>query len=243
MFSKKSFSKLISAAFLGIICSIQAFAQQPDIKITKKDRKKDIEMVTTEGIIILRLSDSTPIHRDNFLKLVKSGYYNGVTFHRVIPQFMIQGGDPKTKGDSLLKLEKNKDTLYTLPAEFRPGLYHKRGALAAARTGDDVNPQKASSGNQFYIVQGRKFTDLSLDSVETNRLKGRKIPSSYREVYKTVGGAPHLDQNYTVFGEVVSGMEVIDKIAAKQTTGRSGGDKPLQDIKIIQTKLISRKRK
>jgi peptidyl-prolyl cis-trans isomerase B (cyclophilin B) len=243
MFSKKSFSKLISAAFLGIICSVQVLAQQPDIKITKKDRKKDIEMVTTEGSIILRLSDSTPIHRDNFLKLIKSGFYNGVSFHRVMAQFMIQAGDPKTKGDSLLKLEKSKDTLYTLPAEFRLGLFHKRGALAAARTPDEVNPLKASSGNQFYIVQGRKFTDLSLDSVETNRLKGRKIPSSYREVYKTIGGAPHLDQNYTVFGEVVSGMEVVDKIAAKPTTGRSGGDKPLQDIKIMQTKLISRKRR
>jgi cyclophilin family peptidyl-prolyl cis-trans isomerase len=242
MFSKKSFPKLISAAFLGIICSVQVLAQQPDIKITKKDRKKDIEMVTTEGSIILRLSDSTPIHRDNFLKLIKSGFYNGVSFHRVMAQFMIQAGDPKTKGDSLLKLEKSKDTLYTLPAEFRLGLFHKRGALAAARTPDEVNPLKASSGNQFYIVQGRKFTDLSLDSVETNRLKGRKIPSSYREVYKTIGGAPHLDQNYTVFGEVVSGMEIVDKIASTPTSGRIGGDKPIKDIKIIETKLVSRKR-
>lgn len=243
MFIKKIFAKLISAILLGLICTVQAFAQQPDIKISKKDRKKDIEMVTTEGSIILRLSDSTPIHRDNFLKLIKSGFYNGVSFHRVMAQFMIQAGDPKTKGDSLLKLEKSKDTLYTLPAEFRLGLFHKRGALAAARTPDEVNPLKASSGNQFYIVQGRKFNDLSLDSMVTNRLKGRKIPSSYREVYKTIGGAPHLDQNYTVFGEVVSGMEVVDKIAAKPTTGRSGGDKPLQDIKIMQTKLISRKRR
>ena len=243
MLIKKIFSTLLGTAFLGLICTVQAFAQQPDIKISKKDRKKDVEMITTEGIIILRLSDSTPIHRDNFLKLIKSGFYNGVSFHRVMAQFMIQAGDPKTKGDSLLKLEKSKDTLYTLPAEFRLGLFHKRGALAAARTPDEVNPLKASSGNQFYIVQGRKFTDLSLDSVETNRLKGRKIPSSYREVYKTIGGAPHLDQNYTVFGEVVSGMDVVDKIAQKPTTGRSGGDKPLQDIKIIQTKLISRKRK
>jgi peptidyl-prolyl cis-trans isomerase B (cyclophilin B) len=243
MHIKQIFCKLVSAAFLVLITGVQVFAQQPDIKISKKDRKKDIEMVTTEGSIILRLSDSTPIHRDNFLKLVKSGYYNGVSFHRVIPQFMIQAGDPKTKGDSLLKLEKNKDTLYTLPAEFRPGLFHKRGALAAARTGDDVNPLKASSGNQFYIVQGRTFTDTGLDSVEINRLKGRKIPPAYREYYKTIGGTPHLDQNYTVFGEVVSGMEVVDKIAQKPTTGRSGGDKPLQDIKIMQTKLISRKRR
>lgn len=242
MFTRQLFCKLIGAGFILLITTLRVFAQQPDIKISKKDRKKDIEMVTTEGSIILRLSDSTPIHRDNFLKLIKSGFYNGVSFHRVMAQFMIQAGDPKTKGDSLLKLEKSKDTLYTLPAEFRLGLFHKRGALAAARTPDEVNPLKASSGNQFYIVQGRIFTDLSLDSVEINRLKGRKIPSSYREVYKTIGGAPHLDQNYTVFGETVSGMEVVDKIAAKPTTGRSGGDKPLQDIKIIETKLVSRKR-
>lgn len=242
MFTRQLFCKLIGAGFILLITTLRVFAQQPDIKISKKDRKKDIEMVTTEGSIILRLSDSTPIHRDNFLKLIKSGFYNDVSFHRVMAQFMIQAGDPKTKGDSLLKLEKSKDTLYTLPAEFRLGLFHKRGALAAARTPDEVNPLKASSGNQFYIVQGRKFTDLSLDSVEINRLKGRKIPSSYREVYKTIGGAPHLDQNYTVFGETVSGMEVVDKIAAKPTTGRSGGDKPLQDIKIIETKLVSRKR-
>lgn len=242
MFTRQLFCKLIGAGFIFLITNLRVFAQQPDIKISKKDRKKDIEMVTTEGSIILRLSDSTPIHRDNFLKLIKSGFYNGVSFHRVMAQFMIQAGDPKTKGDSLLKLEKSKDTLYTLPAEFRLGLFHKRGALAAARTPDEVNPLKASSGNQFYIVQGRKFNDLSLDSVEINRLKGRKIPSSYREVYKTIGGAPHLDQNYTVFGETVSGMEVVDKIAAKPTTGRSGGDKPLQDIKIIETKLVSRKR-
>jgi cyclophilin family peptidyl-prolyl cis-trans isomerase len=242
MFTKQSFSRLICLSFAGIICSLQVFAQQPDVKISKKDRKKDIEMVTTEGIIILRLSDSTPIHRDNFLKLVKSGYYNGVSFHRVIAQFMIQAGDPKTKGDSILKIQKSKDSLYTLPAEFRPGLFHKRGALAAARTPDEVNPVKASSGNQFYIVQGRTFTDAELDSVEINRLKGRKIPAAYRQYYKTIGGTPQLDQNYTVFGEVVSGMDVVDKIAQKPTTGRPGGDKPLQDIKIIETKLVSRKR-
>jgi len=161
----------------------------------------------------------------------------------VIRPFRIQAGDPQTKSDSILKIQKSKDRLYTLPAEFRPWLFHKIGALAAARTPDEVNPVKASSGNQFYIVQGKTFTDAGLDSVEINRLKGRKIPAGYREYYKTIGGTPQLDQNYTVFGEVVTGMEVVDKIAQKPTTGRSGGDKPLQDIKIIQTKLISRKRK
>lgn len=242
MFVKQAFYRLIIASFLGMISNLHVFAQQPNIEIRKKDRKKDIEMITTEGNIRLRLSDSTPLHRDNFLKLVKSGYYNGISFHRVIPQFMIQAGDPKTKGDSILKLQKNKDTLYTIPAEFRPGLYHKRGVLAAARTGDDVNPLKASSGTQFYIVQGRTFSDNSLDSVETTRLKGRKLPASHREYYKTIGGTPQLDQNYTVFGEVVSGMEIVDKIASTPTSGRIGGDKPNKDIKIIETKLVPRKR-
>jgi len=242
MFIKQAFYRLIIASFLGMISNLQVFAQQPNIEIRKKDRKKDIEMITTEGIIRLRLSDSTPLHRDNFLKLVKSGYYNGISFHRVIPQFMIQAGDPKTKGDSILKLQKSKDTLYTVSAEFRPGLYHKRGVLAAARSGDDVNPLMASSGTQFYIVQGRTFSDFSLDSVETARLKGRKLPAAHREYYKTIGGTPQLDQNYTVFGEVVSGMEIVDKIASTPTSGRIGGDKPIKDIKIIETKLVSRKR-
>lgn len=242
MKTKQSFYRLFIASFLGIISNMQVFAQQPNIEIKKKDRKKDIELITTEGTIRLRLSDSTPLHRDNFLKLVKSGYYNGIAFHRVIPQFMIQAGDPKTKGDSILKLQKSKDTGYTIPAEFRPGLYHKRGVLAAARSGDDFNPLKASSGTQFYIVQGRTFSDYSLDSIETARLKGRKLPDAHRQYYKTIGGTPQLDQNYTVFGEVVSGMEVVDKIAQMPTTGRSRADKPLQDIKIIETKLVSRKR-
>lgn len=239
---KKCILPFLLISFFLLSFSLHSFAQPPDIKIRKKDRRKDIEMVTTEGVIRLRLSDSTPVHRDNFLKLVKSGFYKGVSFHRVIPKFMIQAGDPKTRGDSLLLSTKKKDSLYTLPAEFRQGLYHKRGALAAARTGDDVNPLKASSGNQFYIVQGRIFTEESLDSVETFRLKGRKLPASHREVYKTIGGAPHLDQNYTVYGEVVSGMEIVDKIAGTPTTGRSGGDKPLKDIKITETNLVPRKR-
>jgi cyclophilin family peptidyl-prolyl cis-trans isomerase len=242
MFRKQNFCSLFITSLLVLLCNVSLFAQQPNIEIRKKDRKKDIEMITTEGNIRLRLSDSTPLHRDNFLKLVKSGYYDGVSFHRVIPQFMIQAGDPKTKGDSILKLQKSKDSGYTIPAEFRPGLYHKRGVLAAARTGDDVNPLKASSGTQFYIVQGRTFSDFSLDSVETARLKGRKLPAAHREFYKTTGGTPQLDQNYTVFGEVVSGMEIVDKIAATPTSGRAGGDKPKKDIKIIETKLVSRKR-
>jgi cyclophilin family peptidyl-prolyl cis-trans isomerase len=242
MIKKEIIHRLLGPFLLATVLCLQSVAQQPSVKIRKNDRKKDIEMSTSAGVIWLRLSDSTPVHRDNFLKLVKTGYYNGITFHRVIPQFMIQAGDARTRGDSLVLKTTGKDSVYTLPAEFRPGLFHKRGALAAARMGDDVNPQKASSGTQFYIVQGRIFTETSLDSVETFRLKGRKLPAAHREVYKTIGGAPHLDQNYTVFGEVVSGMEIVDKIAQKPTTGRPGGDKPLQDIRILYAKLVKRKR-
>jgi cyclophilin family peptidyl-prolyl cis-trans isomerase len=205
--------------------------------VSKRDIGKDIEMVTDRGTMILRLSDSTPLHRDSFIRLVKSGFYNGITFHRVIQGFMIQAGDPRTK--------KTKDSSFRssnrIPAEIRQELFHKKGVLAAAREGDASNPKRASSYSQFYLVQGRIFTDFSLDSTETYRLNGRKLPAAHREVYKTLGGAPHLDQNYTIFGEVVSGIEVIDIIAAVKTTGKEGGDRPLQDIRIQKVKLVPRK--
>jgi len=216
---------------------------QKDSTIKKKDRKRDVLIQTTMGDIVVRLSDSTPLHRDNFLKLVKVGYYDSVLFHRVIKDFMIQGGDPNsiraTAGQSL----GNGGPGYTVPAEFRKTLFHKKGALAAARMGDNANPTKASSGSQFYIVQGKVFTDGGLDSVETFRLNGRKIPAEQRAIYKTVGGTPHLDQGYTVYGEVVKGLDVIDKIAAVQTSKARDLDRPLQDVRIINAKLIKRKRK
>lgn len=218
------------------------FAQQ-DVKIKKKDRKKDIEMVTSQGTMILRLSDSTPLHRDNFIRLVKSGYFKNVLFHRVIKNFMIQAGDPESRNAKSGIPLGNGGPGYTIPAEFRPGLFHKKGALAAARMGDDVNPEKASSGSQFYIVQGKVFTDGGLDTLENTRLKGYKLPAAHREVYKTLGGTPHLDQNYTVFGELVSGIEVLDSIAATETSKAADRDRPLQDLKIIDVKLIKRKKK
>ena len=238
-----TYTRILGFAGLAIFLSLALpMKAQPGLKLRKRDRKKDIEMQTTEGRILLRLSDETPLHRDNFIKLAKTGYYNDILFHRVIRQFMIQAGDNRTKRDSSLAKDTVRFNDYTIPAEFRPDLFHKRGALAAARTGDNVNPQKASSGYQFYIVQGRVFTETSLDSVETYRLNGRKLPAAHRDVYKTMGGAPHLDQNYTVFGEVLEGMEVVDRIASVQTTGRTGGDKPLQEIRIKSIRLVKRKK-
>jgi cyclophilin family peptidyl-prolyl cis-trans isomerase len=227
---------------LGPCAALFIFSCNPRLGngLRKHDLHKDVEMITTRGTVTLRLSDSTPLHRDNFLLLVKQGYYDSLLFHRVIQRFMIQTGDPGSKyarqGASL----GDGGPKYTIPAEIRSGLFHKRGTLAAAREGDDVNPQKASSGSQFYIVQGKVFTPTGLDSIETFRLKGRKIPAIEREVYQTLGGTPHLDQNYTVFGEVIRGMEVVDSIAAVPTSGRPF-DRPLQDVRILKMRLISRK--
>ena len=216
---------------------------QKIISIRKKDRKRDVELITNYGNLILRLSDSTPLHRDNFLRLVKSGYYDSVLFHRVIQNFMIQSGDPESKTAKPGEPLGNGGPGYTIPAEFKQSLFHKKGVLAAARMGDNVNPQKASSGSQFYIVQGKVFTDAGLDSVEKFRLNGRKIPLEQREIYKTIGGTPHLDQGYTVFGEVIKGIDVLDKIASTVTSKGQDRDRPLEDIRIIKAKLIKRKRK
>jgi peptidyl-prolyl cis-trans isomerase B (cyclophilin B) len=223
--------------FLVITC-----IAQKDSTIKKKDRKRDVLIQTTMGDIVIRLSDSTPLHRDNFLKLVKVGFYDSLLFHRVIKDFMIQGGDPNSRRAAAGKPLGDGGPGYTVPAEFRKTLFHKKGVIAAARTGDDVNPTKASSGSQFYIAQGRVFTDAGLDSVETYRLKGRKIPPEQRAVYKTIGGIPHLDQGYTVYGKVVKGSDVVDKIAAVQTSRAQDRDRPLQDVRIIKAKLIKRKR-
>ncbi|HSG67395.1 MAG TPA: peptidylprolyl isomerase [Bacteroidales bacterium] len=162
------------------------------------------------------LYDKTPGHRDNFIKLIKEGWFNGSTFHRVIKAFMIQGGG---------KNDGSVDVGYTIPAEIYPDYFHKKGALAAARQGDNVNPEKRSSGSQFYIVQGKKFTDDELDLLE-QRMSVEWTPEQ-REVYKTTGGTPHLDFGYTVFGEITEGLDVIDKIAAVKTGYR---DKPEKDV-------------
>lgn len=209
-----------------------------------KQKEQKVQIETTEGDITLKLYNETPLHRDNFIKLVKSKFYDGVLFHRVIDQFMIQGGDPNSKEDASDKPIGEGDVGYSLPAEFRtPHIYHKRGALAAAREGDNVNPEKTSSGCQFYIVVGKQFTDEQLDELQANQIKKYehandftyKYSAQARTDYKTIGGTPHLDGNYTVYGEVLTGMNVVDKIA-KTDTKRN--DRPIKDIRILKMRLI-----
>ena len=192
-----------------------------------------VRLKTDQGECIIMLYNNTPLHRDNFIKLVKKGFYNGTLFHRVIKSFMIQGGDPDSKGAPAGKELGNGDVGYTIPAEFRDSLFHKKGALAAAR---DDNPEKASSGCQFYLVQGKKFTDPQLDSLEIKRLHF-KLPLWQREVYKRIGGSPHLDKRYTVYGEVVRGLSLIDTVALVPTDKK---DRPLADIKMTVTLLKRR---
>jgi peptidyl-prolyl cis-trans isomerase B (cyclophilin B) len=221
----------------------QVAMAQTEVVVKKKDRKKDVLLQTSNGDILIRLSDSTPLHRDNFLKLVKQGFYDSILFHRVINNFMIQAGDPDSKNAPAGKSLGEGGPGYTVPAEFSPSLFHKKGVIAAARQGDNVNPEKASNGSQFYITQGKKFTDGALDTLETYRLNGRKIPLAQREVYKTVGGTPHLDQGYTVFGEVIKGLDVIDTIAAVPTSKAADRDRPLKNVMIVKAKLVKRKKK
>lgn len=231
------------AALLSCILFLAiSLCAQKDSTIKKKDRKRDVLMQTTMGDIIIRLSDSTPLHRDNFLKLVKVNYYDSVLFHRVMNGFMIQAGDPNSKSAKAGMPLGDGSPGYTVPAEFRTSLFHKKGMLAAARWPDNVNPEKASSGSQFYIAQGKIFTDAELDIMEKQRMQGKKIPESYRAVYKTVGGVPHLDQNYTVFGEVIKGLEVIDKIAAVEVSKGRDLNRPISDVRIIKARLIKRKK-
>jgi len=202
-----------------------------------QDETSYYEISTNYGNIVVRLYDETPGHRDNFRKLAGEGFYDGTTFHRVIPQFMIQGGDPNSKDD-----DPNNDGMggpgYTIPAEFNPALIHKKGALAAARTGGPMNPNKESSGSQFYIVEGSVTPNEMLDQIETyqrqNLSPEYRIQESSREYYTTIGGTPQLDMDYTVFGEVVSGLDVIDAIARVDTPKKlqqpPGNDRPIENV-------------
>ncbi len=211
---------------LAIFFATSVFAAKPTHKY--------VRIKTGKGECVIILYNATPKHRDNFLKLAREGFYNGTLFHRVIQNFMIQGGDPDSKTAKPGQALGEGDLGYMVPAEFRPNLFHKKGVLAAAR---DTNAAKSSSASQFYIVQGKKFTDEQLDMIETQRLQGRKIPAEHREVYKTLGGTPHLDQNYTVYGEVITGLDMVDKIAAVKT---SRADRPEEDVRMEVTVLKNR---
>ncbi len=246
-----------------------------------KNEPKDriVQIKTDLGNIKIKLYDATPRHRDSFIRLTKDGFFDDLLFHRVINEFMIQGGDPDSKDAKPGEKLGNGGPGYEIPAEIHfPKLFHKKGVIAAAREGDNVNPEKMSSGSQFYIVQGKTFTDEQLDKVEArvNDMKKQQIyysmmseyqdslislqnagkydefsdlqqeiknkvntkleedglfiiPEDIREVYKTVGGTPHLDSNYTVFGEVIEGLDVLDSIAAGKTDQY---DRPVKDVRM-----------
>jgi len=189
-----------------------------------------VELETKFGTMLIELSDATPQHRDNFIKLAEQGYFNDLLFHRVINGFMIQGGDPNSKNAPAGEPLGMGGPNYTIPAEFADSLVHTKGALAAARQGDQVNPQKRSSGSQFYIVQGQTVTRAMLDQMEAR--KGFRYSQAQRDAYAAQGGTPILDRDYTVFGRIVEGLNVLDKIAQVPTDQR---DRPTEDVKMKVT--------
>ena len=196
-------------------------------KATAGDAKKSDTLViisTSYGDMKVRLYPETPMHRSNFIKLAGSGYYDSTLFHRIIRNFMIQGGDPESRHAAPGQMLGNGDIGYLIPAEFRDTIFHKKGALCAART---ENPEKASSGCQFYIVQGQVFPMEQLNMIEAQN--GMHFSEKQKQLYSTVGGSPWLDGAYTVYGEVIQGMEVIDKIAAVRT---QPGDRPVDDVRM-----------
>lgn len=193
---------------------------------SEQDRQK-VLISTTKGDIVIELFDETPLHRDNFIKLVQDGFYDGTLFHRVINDFMIQGGDPDSKDAQPGEQLGMGGPGYTLPAEFVEGKYHVKGAVAAARQSDQVNPEKESSGSQFYIVQGRVFNHDELEMLQQRMQKD--LTTEQIRIYTTIGGTPHLDGEYTVFGRVVEGLEIVDIIAATETDRTS---RPIEDISV-----------
>ena len=198
------------------------------------EKMTQVLLKTTFGDIVIALYNDTPQHKANFEKLVNEKFYDGVLFHRIIKGFMIQGGDPDSKTAKPGQRLGSGDVGYTIPAEFVPTHIHKRGAVAAARKGDNVNPQKASSGCQFYIVDGTLYDNEKLDMIAMRT--GKTFTPEQEQAYTTVGGAPFLDGDYTVFGEVVRGMTVVDKIASQK---KDGADRPVEDIKIISATIIN----
>lgn len=195
---------------------------------------------TTKGDIKLTLYNETPLHRDNFLRKVRQGYYDGQLFHRVISGFMIQSGDSLSRhaqpGQELGESIESQE----IPAEIRyPLFFHKRGALAAARRGDDVNPEKSSSEAQFYIVYGRRYDDAMLDKAQAwldEYTQGKvKLTPAVREAYKRIGGTPNLDGQYTVFGETIEGLDVVKEI---QWVDTDDNDRPLEDVRILKAEIL-----
>lgn len=221
--------------FLAIFLLATALcsAQQSDFQTVKGADDTHVFIETNYGKIVLKLYDDTPLHRDNFIKLVEEHVYDGTLFHRVIEKFMIQGGDPESRDAKPGQILGKGSLGYHIPAEFDTEHFHKRGALCAAREGDAFNPKRESSSSQFYIVQGTVFDDKTLDDIQERY--GKKFTPEQRKVYTTVGGAPHLDGEYTVFGEVVEGMEVVDKIAGVK---RDRNDRPIEDIRILSMEVV-----
>ena len=273
---------LICLAFIGLTACNAGSKRQTNHHM-ENEKRTLVKLETTMGNITVALYNETPKHRDNFIKLVKEGVYDSTLFHRVIKQFMIQAGDPDSKNASDTAMLGSGDVGYTIPAEFNPKFFHKKGVLAAARQGDDVNPEKASSGCQFYIVTGRKFTEPQLLGME-NKINEQREEALFdslarqhmKEIYKmrkagdnagllelqdtleaqareladkeekfrftpeqikaysTIGGAPHLDGSYTVFGEVTEGMEVVDNIEIAKT---NRADRPIENIRILKASI------
>ena len=273
---------LICLAFIALTACNAGSKRQTNHHM-ENEKRTLVKLKTTMGNITVALYNETPKHRDNFIKLVKEGVYDSTLFHRVIKQFMIQAGDPDSKNASDTAMLGSGDVGYTIPAEFNPKFFHKKGVLAAARQGDDVNPEKASSGCQFYIVTGRKFTEPQLLGME-NKINEQREEALFdslarqhmKEIYKmrkagdnagllelqdtleaqareladkeekfrftpeqikaysTIGGAPHLDGSYTVFGEVTEGMEVVDNIEIAKT---NRADRPIENIRILKASI------
>lgn len=275
--------KKLLTAFVSLILGATAMTAQTAMTETKHDTTYPrVELKTTMGDIVVELYNDTPLHRDNFLKLVKDGFYDGVLFHRVIDQFMVQTGDPKSKEAPSDASLGSGDPGYTIAAEIEyPRHYHKYGALAAARTGDAVNPEKRSSGSQFYIVTGKKYSERQVEAMKMREVESRmqqvfrelsiqhrdsimamqraddreglenlrqdlikqteekvgkvEVPEQIVRDYSTVGGTPHLDGAYTVFGEVVSGMDVVEKIQKAET---GAADRPVEDIRLLSARIV-----
>lgn len=225
--------KKISFLAIFLLAAMLPMAQTLDTKAATKGEGVKVMIETSMGPIVVLLYDETPMHRDNFIKLAESGVYDELLFHRVIKGFMIQAGDPKSRDAKPGQMLGEGSLGYTIPAEIVPQYFHKRGALCAARQGDDVNPKRESSASQFYIVQGNVFDEGTIEKIAQAYKK--KFTKEQIKTYATVGGAPHLDGDYTVFGEVLEGMEVVDEIASVPCDRLN---RPKEDVKIIHIQIL-----